>query len=128
MDSGLITALTGAVTTLGLAIGFFIKRADTRRQRREDQLIAHLNAQLKKVEADRDAEIARLRAEHRDELERERTQHQQELHKLNAKVIREQRLRHLVTKDARAWREQLIENGLDPDPAEWSELSEEVDL
>lgn len=54
MDPTFITALTGLFVASGGGIGFFIKRADTRRKANEDALIAHLKAELER-ERDRNA-------------------------------------------------------------------------
>lgn len=126
MDPALITAVSGAATTVGVAVGFFIKRADDRRRRREELLIAHLTKQIEDINASHEKELERLRAAHKQEIEQLRADHEKEVHRLRGEVLHERRLRHLVQKDATHWREQLIEHGIDPDPAEWSELSEEV--
>lgn len=117
MEPETITAITGAVTAAGLAAGFFIKRADSRRQRREELLIAHLTKQIEEINA-----------KHKEEVERMRADHAAEVHRLRGEILHERRLRHLVQKDATHWREQLIENHIDPDPADWTEFSEEVNL
>lgn len=56
MDPTFITALTGLFVASGGAVGFFIKRADTRRQANEAALIAHLQKELEK----KSAELKRL--------------------------------------------------------------------
>lgn len=63
MDPTFITALTGLFVASGTAVGFFIKRADTRRQANEAALIAHLKAEVAKAEARaaRLAEIVEIR-------------------------------------------------------------------
>ena len=63
MDPTFITALTGLFVASGGAVGFFIKRADTRRQANEAALIAHLKAELEKerARAARLAEIVEIR-------------------------------------------------------------------
>lgn len=48
MDPTFITALTGLFVASGGAVGFFIKRADTRRQTNEAALITHLKAELER--------------------------------------------------------------------------------
>lgn len=132
MDSQTITALTGLIvgvgTLIGGAVGFVIKRSDTRRQRREDLLIAHLTKQIEEINAAHEREVERIRTSHREELEKQREAHEKEVHRLRAEVLHERRLRHMVQKDATHWREQLIENHIDPDPADWTEYMEEVRL
>lgn len=56
MDPTLIVALTGLFVASGSGVGFFIKRADTRRKANEDALIDHLKAELAR-ERDRSARL-----------------------------------------------------------------------
>lgn len=51
MDPTFLTALTGLFVASGGGIGFFIKRADARRQANEDALIAHLKGELERERA-----------------------------------------------------------------------------
>lgn len=92
MDPTFITALTGLFVASGGAVGFFIKRADARRQANESALIAHLRKELES----KAAEIKRLR----ESVE-------------------------IRTQDGTAWREQLIENDIDPKPRTWTPLPKE---
>lgn len=43
---------------------------------------------------------------------------------LEAQLAREQRIRHIVAADGRHWREQLIENDIKPEPADWTDIPE----
>ena len=51
VDPTFLTALTGLFVASGGAVGFFIKRADTRRQTNEAALIAHLTKELERERA-----------------------------------------------------------------------------
>lgn len=96
MDATSITALTGLLVALGGAVGFFIKRADARRQANEVQLIAHLTKELAKKEAElaaKEATIRYLRAAY-----------------------------DICHQDGAAWREQLIANDILPHPERWTPL------
>lgn len=99
MDSETITStagLIGAVGTflalIGAGIWKLISRADRKRETREAQLIATLKAQLE--EKDRDLENAR-------------------------NLIRwHERVEDLLTGVVHTYREQLIRNHIEPDPAD----------
>lgn len=92
MDSGLITAITALLTATGAGVGFFIRRADRRRESNEALLIENLRAQL--LEAKKEAR-------------------------------RWKRAWGLADADAAAYREQLIEHDIPPEPAHRTPLPEE---
>lgn len=95
MDAGVITAIVGAFTALGAGVWKVIDRADKKRERREI-----------KVEELLKARVATLESEKKD-LEGEKS------------ALR--RYSSRVKAAAGKWREQLIANQIDPDPADWPE-------
>lgn len=92
--AALITAAVGLIGAIGTGIWKLIARADRRREKQEALLIPTLR---KQIEA-KDAEIARK---------------DRELRRL--RIIND-----IVRADAEKWREQLIRNDIDPEPADWS--------
>ena len=92
--AALVTAAVGLVGASGTGIWKLIARADRRREKQEALLIPTLRRQ---IEA-KDAELSKKERENR-------------------------RLRHIIDiihGDAEKWREQLIRNDIDPEPADWS--------
>lgn len=45
---------------------------------------------------------------------------------LEKQLEREQRIRRIVAADGRHWREQLIQNDIQPVPSDWTEIPEEA--
>lgn len=99
MDANSIAALTGLLVAIGGGVGFLIKRADTRRQANEALVIAHLTKELAKKEAEL--------------IQKE----------LTIRYLR--RIYDICHQDATAWREQLIANDINPEPAQWSPLPQQ---
>lgn len=100
----LITAIGGFLALLGTGIWKLIVRADSRREKKEEQWIDRLDKQIEEMKA----------------------AHEKEVHKLNARILHEQRLRHLREKDGMEWWGQLKDNDIEPKPARWSEMAEEL--
>lgn len=103
MDSGLITAITALLTAAGAAVGFFIRRADKRRETNEALLIENLRTQLAEAKATAAVQIAEAKKEAR----------------------RWKLAWQLADADAAAYREQLIVNDIPPEPAHRTPLPEE---
>lgn len=99
MDPTFLTALTSLFVASGGGVGFFIKRADTRRKANEDALIAHLKGELEKKD--------------------------KELEDLKAALRRSAEALDIRTQDARGWREQLVANDIQPIPEQWTPLPKE---
>lgn len=103
MDAGLITAITAALAALGTGAWKLIDRADKKRERRESAVEELLKAQYTRLETERHEERREARTRE-DLLKRYCSQ---------------------VKSAAGKWREQLIANDIDPDPADWPEESHE---
>ena len=95
MDPALITALTGVLLALGGGTWKLIQRADARREKRETSVEALLKERCDSFQAQIDSAKA--------QYERERKDHSR------------------MKATAGKWREQLIANGITPDPANWPE-------
>ena len=106
MDAGLITAIVGALATIGGGAWKLIDRADKKREKREaavEDLLNRRIAQLEAEAAEAKAQLAKTLAE---------------------AAAREENLRRYnsrITASAGKWREQLIAAQIQPDPEEWPE-------
>lgn len=98
MDAGMLTAITGALATLGGAVAWWVARADKRREAAEMTAVKLITEQVTRLET----EIVRLRQQHRDD----------------------ERYHSKIKASAGRWREQLIANGIEPIPEQWPEREE----
>ncbi|QSZ53266.1 hypothetical protein RI444_15480 [Paenarthrobacter sp. AT5] len=108
MEPALITALVGGLTALGTGAWKLIDRADKKRERREAAVEELLRQRIATLEA----EAAQKDADHKAELEKQATAFQKERRRTNRKLAR-------IKAAAGKWREQLLTNDIQPDPAEW---------
>jgi len=103
VDAGTITAIVGALAAIGAGVKYLIDRVDKKRERREAAVEAFLKEQYAKLEADRLRERAEAQAR-------------------EAKLTR---YNSRIKAAAGKWREQLIHNNIDPEPADWPEDTDE---
>lgn len=96
MDPALLTALVPLLAAIGGGLAFLINRADKRRIRNEDLLIAHLERQV----LEKDRQIAQLRRELRTV-------------KADATSWREQLIEHDIQPDPEKWSETPEETNAD---------------
>lgn len=95
MDAGLITAIVGALATIGGGAWKLIDRADKKREKREAAMEDVLNRRIAQLEAEAAEAKTQLAAAGR----------------YNSRI----------TAAAGKWREQLIAAQIQPDPEEWPE-------
>ncbi len=110
MDPALISAIVALLGTLGTGAGFLISRADKRREKRELAVETLLKEQYAKLEA---------------QLERERQQAAERDSKNHAEIKHLKAYNSRIKSAAGKWREQLIANDIQPDPADWPEDNDE---
>lgn len=108
MDAAIITALFGGLATLGAGAWKLIDRADKKRERREAAVEEILKARIATLEA----QAAQKDAEHKADMEKQAAGFQKERRRMNRKLAR-------IKAAAGKWREQLLTNDIQPDPAEW---------
>lgn len=106
MDAPLIVAIGGILGLCGTGAWRLIERADKKRERREVAVEELLKLQIEGLEAEK------------LKLEAEKLQERQE------GALREKRLKRYnsqIKSHAGKWREQLIANHINPEPADWPE-------
>jgi FtsZ-binding cell division protein ZapB len=106
VDAATITAIAGALGLLGGGAWKLIDRADKKRERREVAVEELLKLQIVGLEADKLKLEAQNLQERQDSERREK---------------RLKRYNSQIKSHAGKWREQLIANNIDPEPADWPE-------
>lgn len=97
--AALITAIVGGITAIGGLAWRLIDRADKKRERREIKVEELLKNRVASLES---------------QLEKEKSERAKENHA-------HRRYNSRIKAAAGQWREQLIENHIDPVPAKWPE-------
>ena len=103
----LITALTAAVVALGGGAWKLIQRSDARRERREAAVEELLKERIQALQT---------------QLEEEKAAHAKAMGEEKAAHAKERRAHSRMKATAGKWREQLIANDIQPDPADWPEV------
>lgn len=112
MDPALITAIVGGLVACGGGAWRLIDRADKKRERREVAVEELLKARVAALEA----ENAGLRAA----AETKAAEHEKQRR-------RDKRYTSRVKATAGKWRDQLLVNDIQPEPAEWPTEDEHDD-
>lgn len=121
MDPALVTAIVAGLATCGGGAWKLIDRADKKRERREVAVEELLKARVASLET----QMQQKDAEHKSDMQKQAEDHKAAMAKQSSDFDKERRHSKRYTSRIKAaagrWREQLLTNDIQPDPADWPE-------